>query len=377
VTDRFRILIATDSDVEGLGGSERHVRVVAEQLCVRGHEAHILQLAPVVPTATGRIGGATFEHWPTGPILSLAGLRRAYQLRSRIIKGRYSAVLSFFESSDMLCLAAGATCGMHALLSSRRDTGFRLSPRMVRAYRRFNHRFKVIIAASGAVRDSLISTQCVNPSQLRIIHNGTDIAVLADPATRARTRDLLGIRADQKAIVYVANFDEWKDHETLLRAFARLGNSDANVLVLPGAGGREQACRDLAASLGVADRVRFLGARRDIPDVLRACDLFVMSSRTEGLSNALLEAMAAGLPIIATDVGGNPEVVDEGVTGELVQPGDAVLLSQRMHALLSDRARLEAMGIAARERAKARFSLTAMVDGYERAIVDSIAVAKG
>jgi glycosyltransferase involved in cell wall biosynthesis len=366
------LLVATDSDVEGLGGSERHVRVVAEQLCRRGHAVHILQMAPTVPTAEGRIGEATFEHWPTGPVLSLAGLRRVFQLRSRIIGGRYDAVLSFFESSDMLCLAAGAMSGMGALLSSRRDTGFRLSSRMVSAYRHLNRRFKVIVAASAAVRDSLLHTQGATPGQIRVIRNGTEIADLPDPPTRARLRESLGLKSGQRAIAYVANFDEWKDHVTLIRACALLADDLHAVLVLPGAGGCEAACRALADSLNIRERVMFLGARRDIPDVLRACDLFVMTSRTEGLSNALLEAMAAGLPIIATDVGGNPEVVADGLTGELVPPGNAQLLAQRIGVLLGDDARLASMGRAGRARVEQEFSVRAMIDAYERAVQDSI-----
>jgi glycosyltransferase involved in cell wall biosynthesis len=376
VSRSFRLLIATDTDIEGVGGSERHIRVLARELGDRGHEVRVLQLAPRVPTPRGQVGNARFDHWPTGPVLSLGGLRRVLQLRSLIVTEKFDAVLTFFESSDMIAVAAAALCGMRALLSSRRDTGFRLSSRMVRAYRLINGRFKVIIAASAAVRDSLILTQATPDEQIRVVHNG--VAFSDDGGEEARQlRQALRIGEGEHAFIYVGNFDEWKDHATLIRAFALLGENSKAVLVLAGAGNCEDSCRALVEELSVSARVRFLGSRRDVPRLLRACDSFVMPSRTEGLSNALLEAMAAGLPVIATRVGGNPEVVDEGVTGELVGPGEPATLAQRMAALLADPGRARAFGAAGRERVVAHFSMPAMVNAYEKAVWDSITAARG
>jgi len=373
----FRLLIATDTDIEGVGGSERHIRVLARELADRGHEVRVLQLAPRVPTPRGQVGNAHFDHWPTGPVLSLGGLRRVRQLRSLIIREDFDAVLTFFESSDMIAVAAAAFCGMKALLSSRRDTGFRLSSRMVKAYRLINGRFKVIIAASAAVRDSLILTQATPGEQIRVIHNGVQLSDGGGEATRQQHRQSLQLSEGEHAFIYVGNFDEWKDHATLIRAFALLDKNSSAVLVLAGAGGCEDNCRKLAEELSVSARVRFLGSRRDVPELLRACDSFVMPSRTEGLSNALLEAMSAGLPVIATRVGGNPEVVVEGVTGELVEPGDPATLAQRMAALLAAPGRARAFGAAGRERVMAHFSMPAMVNAYEKAVWDSIAAGRG
>jgi glycosyltransferase involved in cell wall biosynthesis len=138
------------------------------------------------------------------------------------------------------------------------------------------------------------------------------------------------------------------------------------VLLLVGDGdGRAQA-QALAAELGVAQHVRFLGVRADVPRLMAAADLFLLTSLSEGVSVTLLEAMAAGLPIVATDVGGNSEVVVHGQTGLLAPRGNAAALAQHIATLLGDAARRNAMGHAGRERLLAQFSQQQMHDQYTR-----------
>ena len=124
-----------------------------------------------------------------------------------------------------------------------------------------------------------------------------------------------------------------------------------------GGGRREGEIRQAAESLDLSGLVHFLGSRRDVPDLLQAMDIFVLPSYSEGLSLALLEAMAAGLPVIVSRVGGNPEVVTDGVTGLLIPPRDAAALAGALEWLLTDPALAEKLGENARDYVKANYSL--------------------
>jgi len=123
--------------------------------------------------------------------------------------------------------------------------------------------------------------------------------------------------------------------------------------------------REQVAGLGVERRVRFLGIRADVADILRASDMFMLSSRWEGNPLSVMEAMAAGLPVVSTAVGGVPELVREGATGLLVPPEDAGALAQAMQALVDDPARRRVMGAAARQHALTHFDIRHTVRGYE------------
>ena len=166
-------------------------------------------------------------------------------------------------------------------------------------------------------------------------------------------------------ICTVGRLDPVKDQVGLVRAFAGLVPAHPEaVLVIAGDG----PCRDelarVIAELGVADRVRLLGECRDVPGVLAAADVFALPSIAEGMSNTLLEAMAAGLPVVATRVGGNPELVEDGVNGRLVPIREPVALREALASYLDD-PHLRAMhGKASRQRAVECFSLERMCQDY-------------
>jgi glycosyltransferase involved in cell wall biosynthesis len=137
-------------------------------------------------------------------------------------------------------------------------------------------------------------------------------------------------------------------------------------LLLVGGGELENAVREQVAGLGLESRVRFLGIRADVADILRASDVFVLSSRWEGNPMSVMEAMAAGLPVVSTAVGGVPELVRDGETGLLVPSEDTGALAQAIQALVDNPARRQAMGAAARQHAVASFDIRHTVRGYEQ-----------
>jgi glycosyltransferase involved in cell wall biosynthesis len=204
------------------------------------------------------------------------------------------------------------------------------------------------------------------PRRATVVHNGADIDQFRpgqpDLALRAE------LRLDDGAPVAgtVGNLRSVKDYPCLLRAFAVVRSRVPNAtLVFVGDGDERPGLEALAQELDVAESVRFAGARTDVPQLLRLFDVFSLSSQTEGISVALLEAMAAGLPAVVTDTGGNPEVVVDGQTGRLAPVGDPHRLGDALADLLGDRARCRAWGEAARARVESEFSLDRMVRDYE------------
>jgi glycosyltransferase involved in cell wall biosynthesis len=184
----------------------------------------------------------------------------------------------------------------------------------------------------------------------------------------------LGLREDAFVFGIVARLSPAKDHAHLLRAFAGLAAVDTRVrLVVVGDGELRADLLQLVRELGVKDRVVLTGSREDIATLLGAFDCFVLSSYTEGLAMTLLEAMAAELPLVATRVGGNAEVVVDGETGIVVPARDTARLSEAMQWMSTHPAEARAMGARGRERAQARFSVEAMVSAYQDAYARALA----
>ena len=197
-----------------------------------------------------------------------------------------------------------------------------------------------------------------------VIQNGIDLAPYVAPPIpeeRVRLRRALGLGAEDVAIGSVGLLWRAKGQEHLLRALARLQDV---VVFLVGSGADEKPLRDLAVDLGITGRVRFLGWRDDVRQLLQAVDLYVQPSLTEGLPLAVVEAGAAGLPIVASDVGGIPEIITHGANGLLVPPGDPQALAQAIQKLIEDPRMARRLGDAASQAAFERFSAEAMAERY-------------
>jgi glycosyltransferase involved in cell wall biosynthesis len=217
----------------------------------------------------------------------------------------------------------------------------------------------VIAVAIGAeVARSFRAVYGCDPA--RTIPNGVDTAAFYRPEARVPWRSAEGFGAEEVLIASVGRLDPQKNPFGLIEAFARV---PAGRLAMAGEGSLMEAARRRAERRGVQGRVRFLGVRTDVAEMLSACDIFALASDWEGSPLAVVEAMAAGLPVVATAVGGVPELVEDGVTGILALRGDLRALGSALETLAgSPRLRCE-MGQAARERAK-RFEASAMVEAY-------------
>lgn len=178
-------------------------------------------------------------------------------------------------------------------------------------------------------------------------------------------------KGENRVIGIVARLSAEKDHKTLINAFSIVKKTINDVVLLVvGDGPALEANRLLARTLGLDNSISFLGSRHDIPELMASMDIFVLSSLSEGISLTLLEAMASRLPIVCTNVGGNPEVVADGKTGYIVPPYNPIAMAEKIIALLQDRLLRENFGNAGLARAIDQFSIKAVMKRYEKIYMD-------
>ena len=216
------------------------------------------------------------------------------------------------------------------------------------------------IAVSELSRDMLIESYGIPPERIVAIRNGMDVGRFDEEVDEVAVRAELGLAPDDRVAILIGRFAAGKGHNHAIRA-AKLASGRVPDLkmILAGDGKLENDLRTEAEELGVSDRVLFVGFRRDIPRLLAVSDVLVLPSEDESLPLVILEAMSSRLPVIATDVGGISEAVDDGRTGILVSPRDTEGLADAIVEVLGDQERARAMGLEGRRKVEAEFSLEA------------------
>jgi len=221
----------------------------------------------------------------------------------------------------------------------------------------------LIVATSRAVARRFART----PGKVRVVPNGVDLKRFAPRSPSAALRAALAVPLSAPVAVSVGRHVPEKGYRHLVDAAALIERTKPGVhWILVGDGELRSGLEAQARRLGLAPGVHFTGARDDVADVLALADVFVLPSESEGFGRVLVEAMAMGRPVVATAVGGIPDVVVDGATGLLVEPADPAALADAVRALLDDPARAARLGAAGRARAESTFSLGAHVDAVER-----------
>ena len=211
-----------------------------------------------------------------------------------------------------------------------------------------------------------IQEKIVPRHKIQFIPNGIDVSRYHKQDTRNKTRETLGLAEQQFTWLAAGRFVPAKDYRNLVTAFRRVADLHPDsLLLIAGIGPEREEIEELCKTLGLQEHISFLGLRKDIPELMQAADAYVMSSRWEGMPIVLLEAAASGLPIVATDVGGNREVVQDGVTGLLVPAEDSWALGEQMLALMEkspeDRQR---MGEQGREYVQQHYTMDVVIDQW-------------
>ena len=222
-----------------------------------------------------------------------------------------------------------------------------------------------LVGVGRAVRQALIEKEGLPAGRVEVIYNGIDTAAYAGSGGRDGVRRELGLGPDDFVMIFVARLDPIKDHATALRALARVAaHRDDAKMVVVGEGPSAGAVAGEVARLGLGGRVVMAGVRTDVPRLLEGADVSILTSLSEGIPLSLIEAMSAGLPVVATRVGGVPEVVEEGVTGLLAPSGDDAGLADALLRLAGDPDLRGRLGREGRARAEAVFSESQMHAAY-------------
>lgn len=236
-----------------------------------------------------------------------------------------------------------------------------------RAMRLLQKKTFSVVSVAQYVADYMVASAGVRPDKIKLIYNGVDIDRYQRRGDAAAKRKELGLADDELLVGIVARLVPVKCHAVLLDAFRQVtGNVPRARLLVVGSGELMEPLRRRAEELGIGQQVLFLGNRRDVPELLGILDLFVLSSSSEGLSMTLIEAMSSGLPVVATAVGGNGEIVVNHHTGLLVPAADADRLARAIEHLLYDRSAARTLGTNGIARSKELFSRELMIKEYIR-----------
>ena len=335
------------------GGSERYVSELARSAREFGVEPHVCVFSE---------GGIFYEEimqagipilvTPIKTLYHPSTLGRMMDLSRYIRKQGIRVLHSFQPNANILGTLAAKSSGRPIVISRRSlgDFGSLGSPRLEWLQKTFTNRLaNRFLANSRAVLSSSSSREGLSPDRFVLIYNGLDTDRFVPVSDREVFRRELNLLPDDFVFGISSGLRPVKGVNVAIRGFARISEKTSRALLLiAGDGPERQNLEKLVRNLGVGDRVRFLGIRSDMERIYPAMDVFVLTSHSEGFSNAILEAMGMGLPILATAVGGNIEMVTEGESGFLVPVGDDQLLSKRMAFFLDHPEKVIEMGRAGR-----------------------------
>lgn len=362
------------------GGAERHLAMVSSALVTRGHSVRIfcLQRGGSLESSVSAAGVKIYGVPQTGDPAKQSGLARRVKLALAIpylftllLFTRPKIVHFFLPGAYLIGGMLARAAGLSRLVMSRRSLNNyqQKHPKLAAAEQRLHNKMRAILGNSARVVDQLKS-EGISFNKLGLIYNGIEINSARQKSAKIRQDVRAELKLDQSAhlITIVANLIPYKGHSDLLKALALVDNElpAAWALLIVGRNdGIGKVLSEQATKLGIRDHVHFLGLRQDVTRLLQASDIGILCSHQEGFSNALLEGMAANLPMVASDVGGNSEAVENGVTGIIVPMKSPKMLGQAIARLATNKDLATKMGVAGQRRVAKLFSLNACVDRYE------------
>jgi glycosyltransferase involved in cell wall biosynthesis len=371
-----------------------HVLFVIDQLCeAGGAERMLLNTIRLLPRERFRCSLLTFKideslelfkHLPCPHLVfplrntyNWNALQTALKIREFIRSENVRIVHTFHETSDLWAGLIAKMCGPVSLVSSRRDMGILRSAKHRVGYRLMNAKFDLVLTVSEEVRKFCIETDHLSPDKVMTLWNGLEMEKVPERNGPGSLRSALGVDVSSPIVATVGHVRPVKGIDVLVETAGIVSRIFPKaIFLIIGRNPESSYSRQVAArigELGLQANVRFFGESEEISSLLNMCDLFFLPSRSEGFSNALIEAMACGLPCVATRVGGNAEAVEEGRSGYLVDNEDAGSAADRIERLLEHPEKAKKMGQAGREIVENKFTAAAMIDRltqhYERLLV--------
>ena len=350
-------------------GAEKQLYLLASSLNSDNFKPIIVQLIPdnKLTVSTGNMNGLELFHFPTSRLYGLGGFRQLARLLTLTKSKRVDIIHTFFEKSEVMGWLIARFSGIPVWITSRRDLGFKRKIIYDKIFRLSSKDCKRCIANCHAVKNQVVQQGSLPGGRIEVIYNGLDLSVYQEPKNEQALRKELKIGNGIHLVGMIANFNfEIKGHLYFLGAAKKILEKLPNVkFILVGDGPLRPRYEEVAQELNIKKDVYFLGKRTDVPAILSNLDLSVLSSTSEGLSNVILESMAAGKPVVATNVGGSKEMVKDGITGYLVSPSDSRSMATAIMDLLRNPEKAVAMGEMGRKEVQEKFTVEAMVKKYE------------
>ena len=357
-------------------GNLPHVLLVLDQFpkTLGGGERIVLKLASLLPQYGYRVSILTFSLHPESTALNsppcpiyllplqrtydLTAFRGALELRRFLKLQKVQIVQTFFESSDLWAGFVTKSMSKAKLIWSRRDMGILRAEKHHLAYRLMSGVPDAVFAVSEEVRRHCIEIDRIDPARVQTIYNGLDLADWSHAPKAAK--------ANGKVVVTtVGNIRRVKGHDVFIKAAATVVQQFPNASFSIAGDVLEPdyflELQGLVRDLNLSDHFHFVGSVTDLRRHLSSSDIFVLPSRSEGFSNAIVEAMAASLPVVATNVGGNAEAVQDGLSGFVVPADDPAALSRTITRLIADPSLVKTMGEAGRNLVTEKFTTEAMM----------------
>ena len=343
------------------GGSERQMMQMVKLLRDSGdYQVHVAALSTggVLTPEIERLQ-VPIVYFPLTSFHDATMVRQTRRFLSYLKKHQIKIVHSHDFYSNIFAMSGSTLARIRGRIASKRETTGTRTPAQttIEGYAfRLAH---AVVANAAAVKEQLI-TQGINGDKVEVIYNGIDLTRFRQNGHAGEALQLLNLASVQgrPLVTMVANFEfRVKDHPMLLRAAQRVKAEVPEALfIMGGEGELREETEKLAEQLGLKETCLFIGRCASVPDLLAASDICVLSSQAEGFSNSILEYMAAGRAVVATDVGGASEAIVEGETGHLVKSGDDQAMAERIVSLLRDPDRRRTMGSNGRRLVEQRFS---------------------
>ncbi len=351
-----------------VGGTEAQLTQTAIRLAARGHNVTVGcitspgKYASELQTA----GIPVHQFYPGNSLFSFRCLGALWSLRQFLRRNKVDVVHTYDLYSNLVGIPAAWLAQVPTIISSRRELGvwWWYTPRNRKILRAVQSLSTWVVANSNAVRDCLIEDGYAR-DRIRVIYNGIDTDRFR--RTEGRNELLPEVPQECKLAVLVANMHvRTKGHEVLIDAARSVCERAPNLrFLLVGDGELRSEFEARVRESGLAKYFLFCGLRDDVPKLLPICDFGILASSAEGMPNAVLEYMSAGLAVVATRVGGAPELIEHGVTGLLVPPNDAPAMAAALLTLINDESLVKSLGQAALQRAQNCFSFNQLIGKLE------------